>query len=76
MRYSSVKCDRFHLVLQLFGACWPWPRFPEIPFGNLRVWEGVEIVEILEIWGSGEVWKVDILEIWPSKCPISSRVEI
>ena len=37
----------------------------------MRVWEGVEIVEILEIWGSGEVWKVEILEIWPSKCPIS-----
>ena len=36
----------------------------------------MEILEILEICESGEVWKVEILEIWPSKCQISSRVEI
>ena len=54
----------------------PWHGFLEFLFGNLRVREGVDIVEILEIWGSGEVWKVEILEIWPSKCLISSRVEI
>ena len=66
----------FVMLMTSCSASWPWYRFPEIPFGNLRVWEGVEIMEILEIWGSGEVWKVEILEIWPLKCPISSRVEI
>ena len=63
--------------LELGGVgLWPCPKFLEIPIGNLRVWESVEIKEILEILGSGEAWKVEILEIWPSKCPISSRVEI
>ena len=55
---------------------WRNYRFLEIPFGNLRVWRGVEIGEILEIWGSGEVWKLEILAIRPSKRLVSSRVEI
>ena len=53
---------------------WAWPEFLEFVFGHLRVREGVEIVEILEIWGLERVWKVEILESWPSKCLISSRV--
>ena len=60
----------------MVSIVWPWSKFLEIPFGNLRVWRGVEIGEILEIWGSGEVWKLEILEIWPLKRMISSRVEI
>ena len=60
---------RLYQSLVASGRCtallWAWSRFLEIPFGNLRVWEGVEIMEILEIWGSGEVWKVEILEVWP-----------
>ena len=55
---------------------WPRRRFLEIPFGNLGVWRGVEIGKFLEIWGSGEVWKLEIPEIRPSKCLISSPVEI
>ena len=55
---------------------WPRRRFLEFPFGNLGVWRGVEIGKFLEIWGSGEVWKLEIPEIRPSKCLISSPVEI
>ena len=54
-------------------GCWPRSRFPEILFGNLRVWRGVEIGENLEIWRSGEVLKLEMLEIWPSKRLISIR---
>ena len=54
----------------------PRRRFLEFPFGNLGVWRGVEIGKFLEIWGSGEVWKLEIPEIRPSKCLISSPVEI
>ena len=55
---------------------WPRRRILEFPFGNLGVWRGVEIGKFLEIWGSGEVWKLEIPEIRPSKCLISSPVEI
>ena len=69
-------CKAVRLCAEGCVVIWAWPEFLEFVFGHLRVREGVEIVEILEIWGLERVWKVEILESWPSKCLISSRVEI
>ena len=73
---DSKYDDRCSNLLYRITTYWRNYRFLEIRFGNLRVWRGVEIWEILEIWGSGEVLKLEMLEIWPSKRLISSRVEI
>ena len=78
MRDICCECAIACFVHFTTNLCDSWPRrrFLEFPFGNLGVWRGVEIGKFLEIWGSGEVWKLEIPEIRPSKCLISSPVEI